>query len=119
MKYIVTSILLITLCFGMTSCSLFDKQDATPALVSLEKLDLEFQDTLDSLREVVTNATGLEPAVRSEILTSISTTQTFKNENIQSLRRYLESLGDIDYQLLFERLYKNYEQVKGKLKETP
>lgn len=108
--------LIAILSMSFVGCSLFH-QDPTPALAALQELDTQFQDTIDSLRKIVENATGIDEAKRVQLLASIDKTEEFRVENVDALRQYLESLGSLDYKQLFEQLYADYKEIRKKLNE--
>lgn len=106
----------LTFCLGLSGCGLFH-QDPTPAMIVVETIDSEFQDTIDALKEIVTNANGIDETTRAQILAQVARTEELKLENLNALRDYLTSLGDLDYKQLFEQLYADYKAIREKLKQ--
>jgi hypothetical protein len=70
----------------------------------------------DSTKALVTNATGLEPLKKQELLAKIEAEVTKYKSLVGKQLGYLESLGDVQWQKLIKDGYSLYKEIKEAVK---
>lgn len=110
-------ILLTAILFLTPSCGLFSSPDPTPALMTLEQIDNEFLDTLDSFKDVI-NGSTLSADLKAQIITKIDEVSAKREESVKALREFLLSLGDVDLAMWAEKLYVDYKALRQRLRES-
>lgn len=96
----------------LTGCWMFEGVDPTPAMETVQSLDADYVATLENFRAVIQQA-DMGEAERAEILNRLDNLDMAREEKVQSLMAFLESVGDIDWREMFQTVYDEYKTTRG------
>ena len=99
---------------GLLSCnSPFLKQDATPTLENQQAQAELCLSAYDTLEYMVSNANGLDPTKKVELLTKVGIERQKYITLVTSQALYLESLGSVEWKKLIKDGWNLYKEIKG------
>ena len=112
MPKIFMPLLLGVVIFLTPSCTLFT-DDATPAMSAATHMEDIGVGALDTVTELISNATGLDPVKKAELLRKAAEEKAKLLELSKTLRDLLSTYGSVDWQKVATDAYDMYIKYRS------